>query len=136
MPQLSVRFPDASLPDLETRGDKAAVIRESLARYFSLLARARAGLRAALTEAEVSLLADASNGVIYESWSIPHLAAGIEDAIALDGADRKWGVDGPALLAKLAALDSAATFALVDALERFWAAAGRGEDVPPADILR
>lgn len=136
MPQLSVRLPDDFMAELEKRGDRATVIRETLERHFSLLARARPSLREALTPDEISLIADAGNGVLYEAWSIPHLSAGVADSIALDGLDAKWGVDGPALVEKLRRLDAAQTFALADAVERYWKAVGRGEEMRSEDLLK
>lgn len=136
MSQLSVRLPDDFIARLEARGEKSTAIRESLDRYFSLMARAQVGLRDRFSEAELSLMADAANGTLHESWSIPLLAHEIEDALALDNLGKKWSVDGPALLAKLHALDLTSTFALVDALERFWVGVSKGQDIPHADILK
>jgi hypothetical protein len=126
MPMISVRMPDEYLPKIECRGEKATVIRESLDRYFLLLDRARIDLQDIFTDTELQLMADASNGVIYEAWSIPHMAMGIADSMSLDNLGEKWGVNADQLLAKLKNLDAASSFALVDALERFWESCGRG----------
>lgn len=106
---------------LAERGEPSAAgstARRDLGRYYALLARALGAVQ--LTEAEASLLCDASNGTLWEPASIPLLWAGVDDAIRLHGVDRQWGVDGPALVARLRALDAGASWALVDAVERFW----------------
>ena len=136
MPQLSIRLQDEIMPDIEKRGDKSSVVRESLERYFLVLSRARASMRGIFTESELSLMIDASNGVIYQAWSIPYFVAGIEDAINLYGIDEKWKVDGTSLLAKILDLDAASIFALVDSMERYWCAIGQGESLQYTDLLK
>lgn len=90
-------------------------------RYLEALRRARASWPP-FSEAEWSLLRDAMNGTLHEPAAmIAALDQGIEDAIALDGLDAKWSVDGPALLAKLRGLDFMQEVALVEAVERWWA---------------
>lgn len=136
MPQISVRLPDDFTAKLEERGDRAGVIRSTLDRYWDLLQRARPALREKFSAAELSLIADASNGTIYDTWSIPALWMGIEDSINLDGTADKWSVDGPALVDKLKALTPAESHALVDAVERFWHAVGEGQhDRQPGELL-
>lgn len=80
----------------------------------------------ALTSNEWMLVFDALNGLI--TWdSADRLAAiyaNISDVIRVDGLDRKWSVDGPALVQKLRALSYGETIALVDVAERFWARFG------------
>ena len=46
---------------------------------------------------------------------------GIADAIELDALDRKWEVDGPALLVKLRALTFSQEVALLEQIEAWWA---------------
>jgi hypothetical protein len=80
-------------------------------------------------------MADVCNGTLFQAWSIPHLAEGVADGIEIDHADAKWSVDGPALLEKLRDFSPLKTYALVDAIERFWAASTRGSNTPYAEIL-
>lgn len=78
-----------------------------------------------MSEAEWSLLRDALNGVVHEPAAmIAHLAHGVADAIRLDGLDRKWGVDGAALVAKLEALDYAQEVRLLEDIEAWWSYQG------------
>jgi hypothetical protein len=100
-----------------------------LERYYALLERARADLaaRRLFRREELGLMVDACNGTHFEAWSVPLLSVTVQDSIALDGLDAKWGVDGAALVGKLAALDPASTFALVDAIERHWQRVAAGE---------
>lgn len=93
-----------------------------LERYYALLA---AELRTvSLTAAEALLLADALNGTLWEPHTMRLLWANVDDAIRLDGLADKWQVIGAALVAKLRALTSGQTIALVDAIERAWQADG------------
>jgi hypothetical protein len=92
--------------------------RRDLLRYYTLLRLEEA--RLALAEAEENLLRDALNGVWLDETSWAYLALEIEDAVRLDALDRKWGVDGAALLARLHALCPGQLAALADAIERFW----------------
>lgn len=123
MPDLSkiqFRAGDLAAP-LAQRGEREGagnIARRDLGRYYALLARELAAVQ--LTEAEASLLCDAGNGTLFEPSSIPLLWAEVDDAIRGDGLDRKWGVDGPALVAKLRALTPGQHYAVVDAIERFW----------------
>ncbi len=96
-----------------------------LGRYYQLVQDELA--RITLSEAEASLVVDALNGTIMEPHTYRLLWAEVDDAVRLDGLDRKWGVDGDALVTKLRALSPGATMAVVDAAERYWAAAARGE---------
>jgi hypothetical protein len=79
-----------------------------------------------LTDAEWSLICDARTGAVNTpvSQAISGLVGAIEDAIALDGADKTHGVDGPALVAKLRDLDRLGRMAVVDRAERWWATQG------------
>lgn len=102
-------------------GDSAGTVaREALERYFALLGRTLSGIKHRFTVAELCLLADAANGVLFQASSIPLYHAEVEDAIKLGGIDGKWQVDGASLVAKLKNLSNAEMFALVDALERWW----------------
>lgn len=102
-----------------------AIAARDLARYYAILAHELA--RLPLSEAEASLIVDALNGTLIEPHTAGLIWASVDDAIRGDGLDRKWAVDGPALVSKLRDLPLAASLALADAVERFWAQAGEGE---------
>lgn len=88
-------------------------------RYRFVLERTRVAER--FSEPEWNLLRDSLNGVwLQPAESIRGLSIGVQDSIALDHLDRKWGVDGTALLAKLRALTVAEEVALVEAVEQWW----------------
>jgi hypothetical protein len=80
----------------------------------------------ALPEPEASLICDAMNGTaegvelaggsIGPAW----LYAEISDAIALAKLDKKWAVDGKALLRRLRALTPVQAAAVVEATRLFW----------------
>lgn len=121
-----VQFRDAAIAArLRQRarpGDSpGSVAAADLARYHALLDRALAAL--ALAPDEAAAVVDALNG----TWADGPLALDtllwvtLDDAVRLDGLAAKWGIDGPALVARLRALDPIAATAVVDAAERFWA---------------
>ena len=102
-------------------------------RYRALLDGALSEVR--LTVPEASLVCDALNGhgtmsmVDREEpgrdadWAF--WRASVADAVAQNGANEKWGVDWPALGAKLAALTDVQQLAIADAVERWWASDDR-----------
>lgn len=91
------------------------VAKRDLERYYALLEFALPTLD--LSDREASLIFDVLNGVRFSTESIQLLhhdvASGIEE-----GLDRKWNVDGNALLQKIKAYNFIQLFALVDAIER------------------
>lgn len=100
-----------------TQGDRSAAVSRMIERYAEVARRHLPEF----SEAEWSLLREALNGWLAEpAASVGWLALGVRDAIALDGLDEKWGVDGPALIARLEALDYAGCCAVLDAVERWW----------------
>jgi hypothetical protein len=114
--------PPQLLAEISERGTVSEVIRESLERYYYLLARARAGLAGRFTAGELGLLCDLSNGTIWQAWSLDMSSAQVEDAG--EASWDKWGVDSKALVAKLNGLSLVEHAALIDATERFWQANG------------
>lgn len=96
--------------------------RRDLERYYTVLERTLAGV--ALDERAWNLLRDALNGTWADSWWAAHeLAAEVEDALG-SGLGEKWGLSGPeqgALLAQIRGLSPAAVWAVIDAVERWWA---------------
>lgn len=142
-PFSQIRIPEALLAELDARtatGEKrerGAAIRDSLTRLFALETEARHHASKIITPDEMGLICDALNGVLaepFEAWLGFNLLAQelIKSAPALA---EKWGVDADALVTKLANLDLAATLAILDAAERFWIAASRGETQDPRDML-
>lgn len=108
------------------------IVTAVLDRYDQMILRAMP----VLTEPEWHLIFDAMNGTI--TWDSAQMLSGsvlanVQDGIALDGLDKKWLVDGTALVAKLGRLEYPAQVALVDACERFWEFSGNISG--PADIV-
>jgi hypothetical protein len=101
------------------------------ARYQHLLAIGRSELhRTRFTAAEASLIADALNGtwLLDDNWRFA--AAEVEDACRLNSLDRKWGVDGMALVERLKSLSPVALCALAESVEQFWR--NPSDDMPAA----
>ena len=131
--KLNLRAPDNLISQIKARGAVSDAIRTGLERYYYLLWQSRIQVRALLTDAELSLIADVCNGTLWEPWSLSLIAANVEEANP--ATFERWGVDRDALLAKLADLSQTDCAALVDAIERFWSAAGTGIPVDPANLL-
>ena len=129
-PKIQFRCPPelhASLSERTREGvSESDTARTDLARYYELIRYALADLD--LAEAEAHLICDALNGVWLADITTPsqaksHVCIGVEDAIRLNAAAKKWCVDGDKILAMLRSLDDWHTMALMDAVSRFW----RGE---------
>ena len=116
--RVSLRLPQALIERLGIGRDSD--VREHLERYVAILDSALASVD--LTEAEAWLICDACNGTLFEPHTVSLLWATVDDAVRLNALDHKWGVDGPALVAKLRGLSYCQSLALVDAVERFWRA--------------
>lgn len=132
--RINAWVPDELHRHLNSRGSISDAIRNSLGRYFYLLEISRVNISNKFTESELSLICDICNGTIWEPHTISLLSANVEDA----GPEMfvKWSVDQKKLMTKLSKLTSIETAALVDAVERFWAAVGTGMRVNPGDILK
>ncbi len=107
-----------------------------------------------LTASEIDLLRDVLNGVwlapegVLTPWSPGNpdflrdeIIAEVVAAIELDAVDRKWGVNAPALLAKLAQLEPDGASTLLADIEAFWQVApyrppASGETVADALVGR
>lgn len=102
-------------------GDAAIsrVAQRDLDRYYELLVSALASV--SLSAGEAGLIVDATNGTLFDPWSVAAqtLHYEIEDSL-VDGLAAKWDVDGPALVAKLAGYSILQRAAICDAVERFW----------------
>lgn len=131
MPDLIAFRPGPLIEALRERSDRAEVpaddepdrglslvARRDLARYYALLADELRCLE--LSEAEASLIVDATNGLWIDERTCRYLPFEIEEAISIDHLDAKWGVDRAELLAKLQAATPGQLMALADAKERFW----------------
>lgn len=103
----------ARCQDEQSLGQVAA---RDLARYYTML---RLSLPP-LTEGEASLIVETLNGTLSDTTSARLLWAEVDDAIRYNALADKWGVGGPALVAKLRALPPCASLAIADAGERFW----------------
>lgn len=139
--KLSMSFRSAIMAEVEIRseveqGNVSGVVNKALDRYFALLARSRAELRNQLSENECALILDATNGTMFaDTFSLGHLWAEIADACDLDGLDRKWKVDGLALVEKVQASGMIGQAALIDASERWWRRVGQGEQPGYGEML-
>lgn len=102
--------------DMPTDARATQIAARDLDRYYTLLQRAMPKF----SEPEASLIVDALNGTLSEPHTAHLLWAEIDDAIQLDQLDKKWGVDGPALVQRLRSLSPFEAMAVVDAAERFW----------------
>jgi hypothetical protein len=135
--KLSITIPPETVAAMRERGDNlSGAIARALERYLEMLSRERVALRALLSDAELSLVLDAMNGIyMLDQHSPAWIGYEVADAIKLNQADKKWGVDGPALNSKLAGLSYPASCALADVAERFWRRVGSGENPKPSEAL-
>lgn len=112
----------------ERADNRSEQINGDLTRYYRLLAEGRSALRELLSPAEISAIIDVQNGHWYATkLYADEIWANVEDGCRLDGLAEKWAIDGPALVAKLQALDLWQVHALADATQRFWHAVGGGD---------
>lgn len=115
-----------ALLDTHNASDEEAALRSTSAlinavadRYTHITRHSRP----LLSVNEWLLVFDALNGVWLSdnaSLSLAGVAFGVADAIQLDQIDRKWSVDGPALVDQLRSLSTCELLAVVDAAEQFW----------------
>ncbi len=107
--------------ELEARGsNRNHIIHRDLERLYTLYRLALREVK--LTLPEAWFIVDMLNGSMMDANTAGLLWAEAEDAIALDGLDKKWKIDGKAFVEKLKKLSDAQALALVDAAERFWQA--------------
>lgn len=115
----TIYITEGLLKEVEKRGqNRSLVITRDLERYYELLDRALKQVK--LTKREACLITDVLNGHLAVAVSAKLLWAEVEDAIELDGVDKKWEVDGKKLVEKLKGLNELQGMALIDAAERFW----------------
>lgn len=90
---------------------------DQLERYFHVLAAELSSLE--FSQAELWMMADVSNGTFWQPFSMALIALEVEDSLE-DGTAKKHGVDGSAFVSRLKSLTVTQSFAVVDALERWW----------------
>lgn len=118
--KLSVSLRKELVEEIDTRGRyRSSVINRDLERYYHLLRLYLVETVLRFEPKELRLILDAMNGHFSTSETIPYFWAVVEDAIRLDGLDRKWGADGAAVVEKIRELDLIEKMALLDAIERF-----------------
>lgn len=121
----SIVIADKSLQAaIAARGDSFnAAGNTALERYFEIIASERNTLRKTFTQAELSAILDACNGVWHSpiTMGVAALGIGIGDALELDGLAAKWQIDGDKLLAKIEQMTQFQHLALIDWIERTWA---------------
>lgn len=126
--RIAQREIDARTEKTGIDGGRSATISRHLERYFSALARARRELRQMFSDNEAMLIVDILNGVAFwDTFGIYMVAHEVSDGIALDGLDKKWGVDKQEIMTKLARLTDAQHLALVDSVGMWWNRVGQGE---------
>jgi hypothetical protein len=131
--RLSLWLPEELITKIRARGDQSESIREGLTRYYAMLDYERKQLKFAV--AELSLLADICNGTMFVGGMLPlGLLADAEDTE--NCIYEKWAVKREILLSKLRALTVCQEAAVVDAIERFWAASEHVSTVNPGDLLK
>jgi len=139
MRALSFHTPDeaiiSALDERTLDGSRSLVIEKALNCYFRMLADGRASLRHQLSEAELSLIGDALNGIHLDAFRVRFLRHEIADACSVNGLHEKWGVDARALDRKFAEFSLPELVALSDAIERFWKRARNGENPTVMGIL-
>ena len=105
------------------------VVVRDLGRYYELMIRARTEANRLLSASEQALILDARRGILHDERFLTLLPHEVEDAVALEGLDEKWGVDGEALVEKLKAMPPVALAAIVDASDWYWSGGMRDEDL-------
>ncbi len=136
--RITITIPHDLVEELAARSENASgAIQASLSRYSEILRWGRADLRDLLSDAETSLILDALNGTLWpEMTSVSFIPHEVADAIRLDQLDKKWQVDGKALIEKLSTLSYAQKCAVADATERWWLRVGKGENPEVSEALK
>jgi hypothetical protein len=135
--KFNISMPQGITNEIANRGEnRSQTITRSLERYFAILESSRRALAEKFNKRECGLILDAMNGIIHaDTISISLVYAEIEDSLG-DGLDKKWGVDGKALVKKLRALNYTENATLVDAVERWWNRVGSGEQPDHDDLFK
>jgi hypothetical protein len=151
---INVRLPNEMLERIDAESDnRSEYCRQSIEQVWDLMQVAGAqhpiGVRTALeylaaleregrkfaartlAPDELALIVDVLNGTLLGPATFGYLWAEVEDSLS-DGLADKWGVDGPALVAKLRGLPPCALYALTRAVTRYWASEDRPD---PRQVL-
>lgn len=109
---------DAAMGDV---GSLSGEINKSIDRYHEVIRRHRPAAEAQFSEAELMALRDVANGWLAEPAATiaGGLALELSDSLP-DGIAEKWGIDAPALIAKLNNMPYADQLALVASIEAWW----------------
>lgn len=122
----SIYLRESLAAEIRSRGtNRSGIISRDLERLYTLYKRALREVPLSL--GETCLIVDALNGALIDADTARLLWAHVEDGIRIDGLDRKWNVDGAALVEKLRGLNDLQAMAIVDAAERFWEMSQSGE---------
>lgn len=139
--KFSISLMDNTMKEISKRyhveGERSMAINRSLDRYFDLLTRTRRELRQLLNDKEMGLILDALNGTaFFDTFGIYLVHHEIADAISMDGLDKKWEVDGKALVNKMTTMNDAQRLALVDAVQVWWDRVANGEQPEYSEALK
>ena len=111
--------------------DPSRLVYDSM-NYLSLIALGLSRAKKRLTRSEALLVLDVQNSTLIDGslpvWISGGLAHQVADGCDLDGLDKKHGVDGAALVAKLESLGDLETVGLLDWAARFWEGDVQAED--------
>lgn len=138
--RITISVPDYIDSAMSTRGDsgdgKSSAVVRTVDRYLAILNRAKVELSKQFDRQECALILDSCNGVaFFDTVSIQLLPENIVDSIGMDGLDKKWGVDGEALITKLRALTYPEKTAMVDAITVWWNRVSNGEKPGYEELL-
>jgi hypothetical protein len=127
----------------KARGDTYAgdnvsgAVNRSLERYEAILDDGRSHLLEILSENEMALVLDVLNGTMFADTISIHLVwVEVKDGIQLDGLDKKWNINGAALVEKIKSLPYPEKCALIDASERWWNFVASGNQPGWLDTLK
>lgn len=117
-------------------GNRSGAIAHVVGRYAGLMQRIHRDLRTRFSAAECGLILDALNGsYLRDDVNVMLLHASIEDAIVMDHLDRKWEIDGQALMLKLRECSAPDLYGIADAVEVWWNRVSGGEQPAYADLF-
>ena len=118
-------------------GNRSFAVAKQLNRYFDMIDHCNRELRSMLSDNECALILDAFNGTLFlDPISIRYAWHEVADAVEMDRLDRKWAVDGKALVEKLQNLSFGHLIALIDSAEIWWNRVGSGEQPKHGEMLK
>lgn len=117
-------------------GNRSAGIAHVVSRYAGLINRIHRDLKTRFSAAECGLILDALNGsYLRDDVNVMLLHASVEDSIVMDHLDRKWSVDGHALMLKLRECTAPDLYGIADAVEIWWNRVSAGEQPPYSELF-